>query len=225
MSKVDSIESWMGCSSWRNSSMSSAWIPPNAFLTSKGWMNKHDFIGIDFSLNIVLLLVSINCKVSIRISYIFVIFRSFQTVFSARSMSSRKESATKMLFCWNSLGNMNSGALKIDSGLIWFCKARFEANEPNQWSAFFLGIPHGSRAARKLFQMASVAPTSTGYAHASQKLLKGAASRLIIFWFAPLVFQKAQEDASNHNTWFGWIDLNSLNSLKTLDLSKFTIVF
>ena len=86
-------------------------------------------------------------------------------------------------------------------GSLVFYKTRFEIGEPNQWSVFFPGIPHGSRAARKLFQISSVAPTSTAYAHASQKLLKGGAARLIIFWFTPLVFQKAQEDPSNHNAY------------------------
>lgn len=41
--------------------------------------------------------------------------------------------------------------------------------------------------------METVAPTATAYAHVSQKALKGAAARLIIFWLAPLVHSKAIE--------------------------------
>lgn len=65
-----------------------------------------------------------------------------------------------------------------------------------------LGVPHASRASRKLFQLATISPSSTGYAHASQKILKAAAARLMVFWVADLVFQCAQVEPTNHNVCF-----------------------
>ena len=53
------------------------------------------------------------------------------------------------------------------------------------------GVPHGSRAAKKLFLSSTISPSSTAYAHLSQKILKGAAARLIIFWVEELVFEAA----------------------------------
>lgn len=67
------------------------------------------------------------------------------------------------------------------------------------------GIPWAARAHRKLFMMETIAPTSTAYAHISQKILKGAASRLIIFWLAALLYDQAiQPGASKAAKWLGF---------------------
>lgn len=53
--------------------------------------------------------------------------------------------------------------------------------------------------------METIAPTSTAYAHISQKILKGAASRLIIFWLAALLYDQAiQPGASKAAKWLGF---------------------
>ncbi|CAL1149322.1 unnamed protein product [Cladocopium goreaui] len=51
------------------------------------------------------------------------------------------------------------------------------------------GVPHAARASRKLFTLDVITPSTTAYAHISQKILKGAAARMIVFWMA-LILEK-----------------------------------
>lgn len=57
------------------------------------------------------------------------------------------------------------------------------------YRGFSLGVPHAARASRKLFTLDVITPSTTAYAHISQKILKGAAARMIVFWMA-LILEK-----------------------------------
>ena len=72
---------------------------------------------------------------------------------------------------------------------------------PNVCS-LFSGIPHGSRAARKLFTVGILSPSTTSYAHLSQKMLKGAAAKIIIYWLCGVVCEKARDSPCTHNRFF-----------------------
>lgn len=62
------------------------------------------------------------------------------------------------------------------------------------------GVPYGSRANKKMFTMECIGPSTTAYAHISQKMLKGAASRLIIYWLAEILVKQAQEPGASRST-------------------------
>ena len=81
---------------------------------------------------------------------------------------------------------------------FWF--VFLKTNSPGQ------GVPYSSRANKKLFTMECIGPSTTAYAHISQKMLKGAASRLIIYWLTPILVKKAQKpDALRHELQSGYI--------------------
>ena len=61
------------------------------------------------------------------------------------------------------------------------------------------GIPHASRASRKLFTVDKLAPSTIAYAHLNQKVIKGGASRIFIYWLAERALEKARTSPSNHN--------------------------
>lgn len=61
------------------------------------------------------------------------------------------------------------------------------------------GVPYGSRANKKLFTMECIGPSTTAYAHISQKMLKGAASRLIIYWLTPILVKKTNEPGASRS--------------------------
>lgn len=72
------------------------------------------------------------------------------------------------------------------------------------WSSFLInvccfdwGIPFGARANKKLFSMECIAAGGSAYAHISQKILKGAASRLFIYWLAPILVSHAQQEGAS----------------------------
>ena len=55
------------------------------------------------------------------------------------------------------------------------------------------GIPHGVQATGKLFLAKTLVSTSD-FPHVSQKILKGAASRFVIFWMMSVAAQKLAEN-------------------------------
>lgn len=76
--------------------MSSAWIPSDAFLISNGM--KMTSLNLSFIQDIVFFVGFTGMQVSIRIFCISVIFRSYQTVFSARSMRAMSCRPLKFFF-------------------------------------------------------------------------------------------------------------------------------
>ena len=60
------------------------------------------------------------------------------------------------------------------------------------------GISDGCRAQRKLFT-AKVLRSPNEYVHISQKLLKGAAARAMMFWLCGVVFHEAKVTDSQHD--------------------------
>lgn len=51
------------------------------------------------------------------------------------------------------------------------------------------GIPFASRANRKLFTAKVLSPGGTSYAAVSQKILKGAAARIFLYWLSGVLFE------------------------------------
>ncbi|CAK9007824.1 unnamed protein product [Durusdinium trenchii] len=60
-------------------------------------------------------------------------------------------------------------------------------------------IPFAARAAKKLFTTAVIAPSATGYAHVSQKYLKGGAARMFVYWITEVCYAASMTDPSAHN--------------------------
>eukprot|EP00435_Cladocopium_sp_Y103_P043542 s2538_g12.t1 len=58
-------------------------------------------------------------------------------------------------------------------------------------------VPFGARANKELFTTEIISPSTTAYVHISQKILKGAASRFIIFWLTPILFEKARAESAS----------------------------
>lgn len=62
-----------------------------------------------------------------------------------------------------------------------------------------LGIHPSYRAQRKFFTAKTLhAPNS--YIKVSQKLLKGASARMMVFWITPILYKECLVDPSVHNT-------------------------
>lgn len=56
------------------------------------------------------------------------------------------------------------------------------------------GVPHASRASHRLFTKKILKPSTVAYTHISQKVLKGVATRFVIFWLVPFLHQCALDN-------------------------------
>ena len=61
------------------------------------------------------------------------------------------------------------------------------------------GIPHASRASRKLFNKKFLQPSSTVYPSVSQKVLKGIAARFVVYFLSSIVYNLALENGDVHS--------------------------
>ena len=90
-------------------------------------------------------------------------------------------------------GAMTSATSPVHFLVSWDVETRVLRSHVKPIARVSRGIPHGVQATGKLFLAKTLVSTSD-FPHVSQKILKGAASRFVIFWMMSVAAQKLAEN-------------------------------